>query len=78
MQNKILKNLRTMSASDLNKEMVNKKIEINKIHGELSTGRVKNVKALKAAKVYLARVNTLLGEIRLKGEVVETKKGENE
>lgn len=70
MQNRILKDLKTKTKEQLEKEVGEKVGQINRLSAELATGRVKNVREVKAAKVYLARVKTLLRELELNEKLV--------
>lgn len=67
MHNKTLKEqLRSKTREQLEKEALGKSVGIVKLAGELAAGRLKNVRSLKAERVYLALVKTLLREARLK------------
>lgn len=65
MQNRILKQLKSKTREQLEKEAGEKSAELVRLSGELATGRVKNVRQAKAARVYLARVKTILRELQM-------------
>lgn len=65
MQNRVLKELKNKSRGELEKEVIQKSSELIKLKGELSAGRVKNVRQVKAGRVHLARIKTLLGQMQI-------------
>lgn len=70
MQNRIIKELRTKTKEQLEKEAQAKSADLVKLAGEVSLGRVKNVRQVKANRVHIARIKTILREMQIKELVV--------
>ena len=64
MQNRILKELKSKTYQQLEKEAGEKSVELARLSGELVTGRLKNVRLVKGARIHLARVKTLMRQIQ--------------
>lgn len=70
MQNRILKELKNKTYQQLEKEAEEKLVEIARLSGELATGRLKNIRLAKGARIHLARVKTLMRQMQAtEGEV---------
>ncbi len=65
MQNRILKELKNKTYQQLEKEAGEKSGELARLSGELVTGRLKNVRLVKGARIHLARVKTLMRQIQM-------------
>lgn len=71
MQNRKLKELKTKTREQLEKEALATRSQLAKLKAELSAGRVKNVREVKAARIHLARVMTLLNQIPVTEGVIK-------
>lgn len=65
MQNRILKELKNKTYQQLEKEAGEKSVELARLSGELVTGRLKNVRLVKGARIHLARVKTLMCQMQM-------------
>lgn len=68
MRNKDLKELKTKTREQLEKEALELEAEIARLKGQMAVGRLKNVRQAKVARVNLARVKLILRQASIAEE----------